>query len=142
VACESTAQFGLPETTLGIVPGAGGTQRLSRLIGVSRAQEMIYTGQRIDCRTAYQYGLIQHMVSDVGMALPLAMDLAWNIAANGPMAVQASKYAIHHGLYNTNTIEDALDVEGYAYDQILQTKDRIEGLKAFQEKRKPYYHGH
>lgn len=131
--------LGLPETTLAIVPGAGGTQRLARCIGLARAKEMIWTGRRIDTRTAHDYGLIQHVVPE-GTTLSFAMDLAWTMAANGPIAIQAAKYAIDTG-YECTTMNEALDVERIAYERVLQTEDRLEGLLAFQEKRKPQYKG-
>lgn len=139
IASEQNAVLGLPETSLAIVPGAGGTQRLSRLMGIARAKEMIFTGQRIASRTAYQYGLIQHVVPD-GTTLSFATDMAWTIASNGPVAIQAAKHAIDTG-YECPNMRDALNIERIAYGRVLQSQDREEGLLAFKEKRKPHYKG-
>jgi enoyl-CoA hydratase/carnithine racemase len=139
IASEHSCQMGLPETSLAILPGAGGTQRLAQCIGLARAKEMIFTGQRINSRTAYEYGLIQHVVPD-GTTLSFATNMAWTIATNGPIAIQAAKYAIDTG-GGGGMMESALDIEGKAYETVLHTQDRVEGLRAFQEKRKPQYKG-
>jgi methylglutaconyl-CoA hydratase len=137
---SDTSQLGCPETTLGIVPGAGGTQRLSRLIGPARAKELIWTGRRISATTALSYGLVQHVVPS-GTVMDAAYQMAWTIADNGPVAVQAAKVAIDEGLFAKDMTE-ALAIEGRAYDRVLSTKDRLEGLLAFKEQRKPQYNGY
>jgi len=138
VASE-TAMFGMPETTLAIIPGAGGTQRLSRLIGVSRAKELIWTGRRFSGEEAYHLGVVDKVVKS-GHALDAAMSLAWQIAANGPIAIQASKEAIDQGL-TVSTMEEALEIERQCYGRTLPSKDRLEGLAAFAESRTPIYTG-
>lgn len=134
-----TANFGLPETSLAIIPGAGGTQRLPRLIGVARAKELIWTGRRISADEAYEYGLVQHVV-DPGEALDKAMELSWKIAQNGPIAIQASKQAIAEGMA-VASMPEALEIERQNYQRVLPTFDRLEGLAAFKERRTPQYKG-
>lgn len=138
VASE-TSLMGLPETSLAIVPGAGGTQRLPRLIGMARAKELIWTAQRINGMRALEYGLVQH-VTESGKALNTALDIAWKIARNGPIAIDAAKFAIEKGL-QVNDVSHALDVERQAYARVLTSMDRLEGLAAFKEGRAPVYKG-
>ena len=135
------AKFGLPETSLAIVPGAGGTQRLPRLIGVAKAKELIFTADRFDGSAAFDYGLVQKLAEDGEDAFTMALDMAWKIARNGPLAIQAAKWAIDKGM-KTPSMEEALRIERQAYDErVLPSSDRLEGLAAFQEKRPPDYKG-
>jgi enoyl-CoA hydratase/carnithine racemase len=136
---SQTATLGLPETSLAILPGAGGTQRLPRLIGEARAKELIWTGRRITAEEAYEYGLVQHVVEE-GQALNKAMELSWKIALHGPIAIRASKRAIDEGLTASDMIS-ALEVERQNYAKVLPTQDRLEGLAAFKEGRTPQYRG-
>ncbi|CAB9528015.1 Enoyl-CoA isomerase/hydratase fer4 [Seminavis robusta] len=137
---SGTASFGLPETSLAIIPGAGGTQRLPRLLGsVARAKELIWTGRRISAQEAYEYGLVQHVV-DPEKALEKAMELSWKIALNGPVAIRASKQAIEEGMAATD-MKEALEIERQNYAKVLPTDDRLEGLSAFKEGRTPEYKG-
>lgn len=136
---SQTAAFGLPETSLAIIPGAGGTQRLPRLIGVSRAKELIWTGRRITAQKAFEYGLVQSVVEE-GKALDKAMEMSWSIAKNGPIAIRASKMAIEEGLKSLDMTE-ALEIERQNYAKVLPTSDRLEGLAAFKEGRTPKYKG-
>lgn len=136
---SQTATFGLPETSLAIIPGAGGTQRLARLIGPAKAKELIWTGRRISAEEALEYGLVQAVVPP-GEALDKAMELSWKIAQNGPVAIRASKAAIEEGLCQNN-MEDALEIERLNYAKVLPTSDRLEGLAAFKEGRTPKYKG-
>jgi methylglutaconyl-CoA hydratase len=153
---SSKAILGLPETSLAIIPGAGGTQRLPRLIGTSRAKELIFTGQRITGQTALQYGLVDHVVeNDVNAmnatggtaVLGKAMEIAWKIAQNGPIAIQAAKQAVDHGMMTSSTsnemtsMQAALEIERQCYARTLTTKDRLEALDAFNEKRQPIFRG-
>lgn len=153
---SSKAILGLPETSLAIIPGAGGTQRLPRLIGTSRAKELIFTGQRINGQTALEYGLVDHVVENddnainetVGTAvLGKALEIAWKIAQNGPIAIQAAKQAVDHGMMSASSSKEmtsmqvALEIERQCYARTLTTKDRLEGLAAFKEGRKPSYRG-
>jgi enoyl-CoA hydratase/carnithine racemase len=134
-----TASLGLPETSLAIVPGAGATQRLPRLIGMARAKDLIFTGRRINGVTALEYGLVQYVV-ETGLADRKSMELAWEIAKNGPVAIQAAKYAIDEGM-TADSMTEALEIERQAYARVLPTSDRLEGLEAFKEKRLPVYKG-
>jgi methylglutaconyl-CoA hydratase len=141
VASDS-AKMGLVETRLGIIPGAGGTQRLPRIIGLSAAKEMIFTGRVIDGTQAAEIGLVSRAVpqNKAGdAAYGSAVELAQEILPNGPIALRMAKIAISRGLQvdlaNGMTFEEA------CYAQVIPTKDRIEGLMAFKEKRPPRYTG-
>ncbi len=136
-AAES-ARMGLTETSLAIIPGAGGTQRLPRVVGKARAKELIFTARRITAREAAEMGLVNEVVPDDRL-LERAFEVAQEIAANGPLAVAQAKYAINMGA--EVEIHAGLFIESRCYDNIIPTKDRLEGLKAFQEKRKPQYKG-
>ena len=134
-----TATLGLPETTLAIIPGAGGTQRLPRLVGVSKAKELIWTGQRLTGDEALEIGLVDQVV-EPGLTLEAATEWAWKIAKQGPIAIRASKLAIEKGL-EALTMKEALEIERQNYARVLPTEDRLEGLKAFKEQRTPEYKG-
>ncbi|OAE25351.1 hypothetical protein AXG93_4620s1660 [Marchantia polymorpha subsp. ruderalis] len=136
--CGDEAVFGLPETSLAIIPGAGGTQRLPRVIGRSRAKELIFTARRIDAERAETIGLVDHCVQ-AGQAYDKAMGIAREILAQGPLAVQVAKHAIDHG----SEMDQAKGMlfEEACYSRLLNSRDRLEGLTAFAEKRKPVYHG-
>ena len=132
------ALMGLPEGRLGIIPGAGGTQRLARIVGVARAKELILTGRRIDAATARAHGLVTEVVP--AAELEAAVDrLVEDIAACGPLAVAAAKVAIDEGL--GVSLADGLDVERRSYEVVLQSADRDEGLRAFAGKRQPVFQG-
>jgi methylglutaconyl-CoA hydratase len=136
---SKAALLGLPETALAILPGAGGTQRLPRLIGPCRAKEIIFLAMRLSADEAYKYGVVNETV-DAGQALPRAVELANVMAAHGPLALRLAKRAIDQGL-QLPTLKDGLMVEKECYAQIVPTADRREGLRAFVEKRKPVYRG-
>ncbi|MEK3765480.1 enoyl-CoA hydratase [Solibacillus sp. FSL K6-4121] len=143
LACDiriasNTAKMGLTETALGIIPGAGGTQRLPRLIGIGKAKELIYTARRLSAEEAYQYGMIEHIVQPERL-LEQAKELAYEIAKNAPLSLIQAKTAINQGMQTD--ISTGLQIESLAYSRLLQTEDRLEGLKAFQEKRPPVYSG-
>lgn len=143
LACDiriasNTAKMGLTETALGIIPGAGGTQRLPRLIGIGKAKELIYTARRLSAEEAYQYGMIEHIVQPERL-LEQAKELAYEIAKNAPLSLIQAKTAINQGMQTD--IFTGLQIESLAYSRLLQTEDRLEGLKAFQEKRPPAYSG-
>ena len=132
------ATMGLVETRLGIIPGAGGTQRLARLVGVSRAKELIFTGRRFDAAAARAMGV----VSDVVPAAELdaaALRLAAEIAGAGPLAVAQAKAAIDGGI--ALPLGEALAHERRCYEVVLGSADRDEGLAAFAEKRPPVFRG-
>ncbi len=130
------ALMGLTETRLAIIPGAGGTQRLARLVGLARAKEFIFTGRRLSAEEAEIFGLVNACEDDArGWASRIAME----IAEGGPVAILAAKDAIVKGF--GRAIGEGLDFERAAYEKTLHTSDRVEGLKAFDEKRKPQYQG-
>ncbi len=137
VAAEE-AMFGLTETTLAIIPGAGGTQRLPRLIGASRAKDLILTGRKIGAAEAEQIGLVNRVAPRESLD-EAARELAATIAANGPVAVRAAKEAIDVG--TEAPIGEGLEIEARCYEKVLPTTDRLEALAAFAEKRKPQYKG-
>jgi methylglutaconyl-CoA hydratase len=133
-----TALFGLSETGLGIIPGAGGTQRLPRLIGKGRAKELIYTAKKISAHEAEKIGLVEYVVS-VETFMDKVLDIAKKIARNGPIAVAQAKIAINKGL--EVDLQTGLVIEQLAYEKTIPTKDRLEGLNAFKEKRQPMFNG-
>mmetsp|Transcript_20440 Transcript_20440/g.40876 ORF Transcript_20440/g.40876 Transcript_20440/m.40876 type:complete len:297 (+) Transcript_20440:166-1056(+) len=132
------ALFGLPETSLAIIPGAGGTQRLPRLIGSARAKELMFTARRIGASDAAQYGIVNHAV-EAGGAFDKALKIATEISKNGPIGVRCAKTAVDVGMQTDLT--SGMEVERACYAQTIPTKDRMEGLEAFREKRKPVYRG-
>jgi enoyl-CoA hydratase/carnithine racemase len=143
LACDlrvlgADAKVGLTECALGIIPGAGGTQRLPRLIGAAKAKELIFTARKLSAADALGYGLANHVV-DAGQALPRALALAAEIAETAPIAVEAAKAAIDGGL--SSGISEGLLLETRAYEVTLYTDDRKEALAAFAEKRKPRFQG-
>lgn len=130
--------MGLPEVRLGIIPGAGGTQRLARLIGVARAKELVLTGRRIDARRAEHLGLVAAVVPAASLR-DEAKRWADELAEAGPLAVAQAKRAIDEGF--GLSMPEALAVEQGCYAVVLASDDRNEGLAAFAEKRKPAYRG-
>jgi methylglutaconyl-CoA hydratase len=137
VAGES-AVLGLPETGLAIIPGAGGTQRLPRLVGRSKAKELIFTGRKVGAAEARSLGLVDQVASR-GEALQAALGLVREMLAKGPVALRAAKEAIDGGLDLDR--EAGLALEARCYARVIPTQDRLEGLAAFREKRKPVYRG-
>jgi enoyl-CoA hydratase/carnithine racemase len=134
----STAEFGCPEVTRGIIPAAGGTQRLSRLIGPSRAMQLILTGQRIPAEEAHRMGLVDAVVA-AGDLMQAAGGLARTVAANAPLAVRAAKRAIRYGL--RNPLEAGLELEGHLQRMLYASADCQEGIVAFRERRSPRWAG-
>ena len=143
LACDirlasATASMGLTETRLAIIPGAGGTQRLPRLVGRGKAKELIFTGQRVPAEEAQAIGLVNRVCSPE--ELRAACDaMAAAICETGPIAIEQAKYAINRGL--ETDLHTGLAIESNAYWHTIPTKDRLEGLAAFREKRKPVYKG-
>ncbi|GGG12050.1 enoyl-CoA hydratase [Lysinibacillus alkalisoli] len=135
VASEQ-AKMGLTETSLAIIPGAGGTQRLPRLIGIAKAKEYIYTARRLTAQQALQAGIVTHLFSDVYQG---AQQIAKEIAKQGPLALQQAKKAMNTG--SEVDLQTGLAIEALAYDALIPTRDRLEGLQAFAEKRTPHYKG-
>ncbi|GIO00946.1 enoyl-CoA hydratase [Brevibacillus halotolerans] len=143
LACDlrvmsETAQTGLTETSLGIIPGAGGTQRLPRLIGKGKAKELILTARRIGAKEALEIGLVNQIVP-ANQVLEASLSLAQQIALNAPLALAQAKWAIDYGM--EVDMATGLALESNAYQILVPTKDRLEGLAAFAEKRKPVYRG-
>ncbi|KAJ2080625.1 hypothetical protein H4R24_002946 [Coemansia sp. RSA 988] len=145
-----SALVGLPETSLAIIPGAGGTQRLARLIGVSRAKSLVFTARRLGPQAALAMGILNdtaetsaagenNAAAETELGYGRAMEWARDILPNGPVAVRMAKKAIDFA----GAVDPAsgLDVEQLCYAQVIPTEDRIEGLRAFREKRKPIYTG-
>lgn len=147
LACDirvaaNNAKFGLVETKLAIIPGAGGTQRLPRIVGPSIAKELIFTGRVIDADTAKSYGVLNHVVeqdTSNTAAFEKAIQISQEILPNGPVGIRMAKAAINRGLQvDMNT---GCAIEESCYAQVIPTKDRLEGLAAFLSKRSPKYIG-
>lgn len=132
------AKFGLTETSLGIIPGAGGTQRLPRLVGKGRAKELIFTARRIEAQEAKEIGLVEYVVRPESL-FQKAIEIASQIVRNAPIAVRQAKFAIEKGM--DVDLSTGLAIEQNAYEITIPTKDRLEGLQAFKEKRPPVYKG-
>jgi len=132
------AMFGQPEIKLGIIPGFGGTQRFTRLVGRSRAMELLMTGDSIDATTALEIGLVSRVVPAASLRQE-AMATAEKLAAQAPLAIAAIKRAVFEGL--DRPIEDALEIERREFFAIRFTPDAVEGITAFLEKRKPNFTG-
>ncbi len=137
-AVGPAAKMGLTETRLAIVPGAGGTQRLPRLIGVGRAKEMILSGRRIDADEAIRIGLAE-LDGRESDAMTAALQCARDIVSCGPIAVRAANAAIEGAL--GQPLNEGLLLERRCYDRTLDTSDRLEALAAFAEKRPPVFEG-
>ncbi|MEG0386284.1 MAG: enoyl-CoA hydratase-related protein [Solibacillus sp.] len=130
--------LGLTETSLGIIPGAGGTQRLPRLIGEAKAMELILTAKRMNAQEAFDYGILTK-VAPAASLHELTADFATSILRNAPIAIQQAKFAIKQGI--KADIQTGLQIERKAYEFTLPTEDRIEALNAFSEKRPPQFKG-
>ncbi|XP_028318413.1 methylglutaconyl-CoA hydratase, mitochondrial isoform X2 [Gouania willdenowi] len=147
LACDiriasNTAKMGLVETKLAIIPGAGGTQRLPRVIGVSLAKELIFAARVIDGIEAYRLGLVSHSVEQNNCgdaAYQRGLELAREINPQGPIAIRMAKLSINQGI--EVDLSTGLAIEEACYAQVIPTKDRLEGLAAFKEKRRPHFKG-
>ena len=135
---STTARFALPEVTRGIMPGGGGTQTLARAIGERRAKEVIFSGRSIDAETALAWGVVNRLC-DPDRLLPETLDLATAIVANAPLSIRQTKKAIHWGLQMDQRTGMYLEIE--SYNQLIPTEDRLEGVRAFNEKRPPRFKG-
>jgi enoyl-CoA hydratase len=133
-----SATIGLPEVRLGIIPGAGGSQRLPRLIGEGIAKKMILTGEPVGAEEAWRIGLVS-LLTEPGQALAEARKLAETIRSRGPLAVRAAKRAITLGL--ERTLDEGLQLEIELFAQVSASEDLQEGVRAFIEKRKPAFRG-
>ncbi len=132
------ANFALTEVTLGIIPGAGGTQTLAHAVGARRAKELIMTGKPFSAAQAHEWGLVNAVCEDEGL-LRDAGEAVARIAANAPIAVRQAKLAISRGLGMPLAEGMALEIE--AYSRLVSTQDRIEGVEAFSQKRRPLFKG-
>jgi enoyl-CoA hydratase len=137
IASES-AVFGLPEPTLGIIPGAGGTQRLPRVVGLGRAKEMILTGARWDARRALEAGLVSEVVAPADL-LSAARAWAERVLALGPLAVRLAKAALNAS--SQMPLSAGLQFESAVQAITFESHDKQEGTTAFLEKRKPHFRG-
>jgi enoyl-CoA hydratase len=141
LACDirvahTQAQLGLPEVSLGVIPGFGGTQRLTRLIGLGPATELVLTGARIDAARALQLGLVSR-VTDT--PLETGLEIARSIVANGPVAVALAKEALNRGA--SVDLAQGLEIEADLFALACITTDKAEGTRAFLEKRRPKFAG-
>jgi enoyl-CoA hydratase/carnithine racemase len=138
IASES-AEFGLPEVTLGIIPGGGGTQRLARVAGKQKAMELVLTGRRISAWEAREMGIVNDVVPKKAWR-EKAMDLALVISKRPPVAVRLGKQAVN-GAFESD-LANGLDYERRLFELAMATEDRVEGMTAFIEKRPPEFKGH
>jgi enoyl-CoA hydratase/carnithine racemase len=133
-----TAVFGVPETTLGIFPGIGGTQLLPRIVGAPLAKELIFTGRRMKADEARATGLVNHLVP-AGQARAKAREIARRSPGTDRSPVRQAKKAIAYG--SETDLETAMILAIEAYNATVVTEDRLEGVRAFNEKRRPQYKG-
>jgi enoyl-CoA hydratase len=138
IVASETAKFGQPEITLGVIPGAGGTQRLTRAVGKARAMEMILTGRMISAEEAMNRGLV-NVVVPVERYLEEALALAREIASKPPLAIRLAKEAVLKAF--DTTIEGGLEFERKNFYLLFASEDQKEGMKAFSEKRAPVWKG-
>jgi enoyl-CoA hydratase len=138
IVAAETAQLGQPEVRVGIMPGAGGSQRLTRAVGKFHAMRLCLTGRPISGREGYEIGLVSQLVPE-GEALAAALKMATDIARLPPLAVVSIKEAILQG--ESASLEAGLLLERKAFQVLLATEDRREGMAAFIEKRKPVFKG-
>jgi len=139
VAGHSVSKIGLPETGLGIIPGAGGTQRTTRLLGLSKAKDLIFTARTLTATEAHKWGLVDYVSDEGSNAYDRSLQLAQTIASNAPLALRAAKQAISRA--GDLALEAGLDLERASYEGLLTSKDRAEALEAFKEKRRPVFKG-
>jgi len=135
---SETAKFGVPEVKLGVIPSAGGTQRLPRIIGITKAKEMLYTGSFIDAEEAYRLNLVNKVVP-VEKLIQEAKEMARKLVDNPPLSVKFAKRAVNAGMQMD--LSSALDYESYCSALLNVSEDRREGFRAFTEKRKPQFKG-
>ena len=143
LACDiriaaDTARMGLPETTLGLLPGYGGTQRMARLVGAGMAKKLAFTGAMVDAAEAYRIGLVEQVVP-LAELMDTAHKLAAKLAAGAPLALAAAKRAINDGL--ELSVEEGCAIEAACFGELCETRDMHEGAAAFLEKRKANFTG-
>jgi enoyl-CoA hydratase/carnithine racemase len=139
IVASETAQFGQPEITLGIIPGGGGTQRLARAIGKQRTMELVLTGRRFDAAEAERMGIVNQVVPKKEDWLEAALELARTVAKRPPLAARLAKQAVL--VAEETAMAAGLEQERRLYELAMATEDRVEGMQAFLEKRKPEYRG-
>jgi enoyl-CoA hydratase len=133
------AKMGLTELSWAIIPGAGGTQRLPRLIGEAKALELILTARKLSATEANEYGILNRVIDEQAELITTAEEIATAIIKNGPIAVRQAKYAVKQGM--NADLHTGLAIEAKAYEVTIPTKDRVEALVAFSEKRAPNFKG-
>jgi enoyl-CoA hydratase/carnithine racemase len=138
IVASETAEFGQPEILLGIIPGAGGTQRLARVAGKQLAMELVLTGRRIDAREAHRIGIVNQVAAKKEW-LEAAIELAEVVARRPPLAVRLAKQAVLAA--EETALAAGLDYERRLYELAMATEDRVEGVAAFIEKRRPEFKG-
>jgi enoyl-CoA hydratase len=138
IYAAETARFALTEVTLGIMPGAGGTQNLPRAVGERRAKEIILTGRPFTAAEAYEWRMVNQLCAP-GRVVEQALETGGRIADNAPISVRQAKHAIHYGLQMD--VASAMMFEIEAYNRMVPTEDRREGIASFNEKRKPRFKG-
>jgi enoyl-CoA hydratase/carnithine racemase len=138
IVASEKAQFGQPEILLGIIPGGGGTQRLARVVGKQRAMELVLTGRRIDAAEAAALGIVNRVVKPREW-LDSALELADVVARRPPLAVRLAKQAVLAA--DETPLGAGLDQERRIYELAMATEDRVEGMRAFLEKRRPEFRG-
>jgi enoyl-CoA hydratase/carnithine racemase len=138
IVASDSAEFGQPEINLGIIPGGGGTQRLTRVVGRQRAMELVLTGKRIKAKEAHELGLV-NVVAKKRRWLEEAMELATTVAQRPPIAARLAKQAVNAA--DETALSVGLEAERRLYELAMATEDRVEGMKAFIEKRKPDFKG-
>jgi enoyl-CoA hydratase len=135
---STRARFALTEVTLGIMPGAGGTQNLPRAIGARRAKEILLTGRPFDAQQAFEWGLVNRVCEPEGL-LPEVLETAVRIAENAPLSTRQIKHSVNYGAQMD--LASALMFEIEAYNRLVPTEDRREGIASFNERRKPAFKG-
>ncbi len=138
IVASETAEFGQPEITLGIIPGGGGTQRLARAAGKQRAMELVLTGRRFDAQEAHRMGIV-NAVAGKREWLDEALELARRVASRPPIAARLAKQAVL--VAEESSLAAGLEQERRLYELAMATEDRVEGMQAFLEKRKPAFKG-
>jgi enoyl-CoA hydratase len=138
IFASSEARFALTEVTIGIMPGAGGTQNLPRAVGERRAKQIVLGGAAFTAQQALDWGMVNEVHAPAGL-MPAVMEVAHRITANAPISVRQAKKSIHYGLQMD--LASGLNFEVQAYERMIATADRREGIDAFNEKRKPKFTG-
>ncbi|MGE0613793.1 MAG: enoyl-CoA hydratase, partial [Hyphomicrobiales bacterium] len=138
IVASNSATFGQPEINLGIIPGAGGSQRLTRIVGRSKAMDMVLTGRRMDAKEAERCGLVSRLVSDLEL-VDEALRIADKIAGFSRPAVMMAKETVHRA--DETTLNEGLRFERRMFHALFATEDQKEGMKAFVEKRPPAFKG-